>query len=195
MPFQILPSARPDPFAFANTQGFMAIIESLGKAEALRQERQQLAQMTQLLQQGVPVSNASQMLSPATIDPGARGILQKIGGLFSGPYENPIDTQVQKALISDAVNPQINEFNKKPWYTEYQNQEERKKAADIASGIKPKKQIPKDVKDSLHNAVVAIEKGAELMPVYRRLVAAYPEYVDEIKKALLSQEPYETYEE
>lgn len=85
------------------------LLGNIGRQEQIRQERQQLNRVTQIVAEaqaaGTQVTT-SQILSainqPVETDTGFRGLLQKIGGRFQ-PEPGRLGAQIEGGIVSDAL--------------------------------------------------------------------------------------------
>ena len=109
-PYGILPAARPDPYAGANTQAFMGILQTLGQYETLRRQRQMSSDILGVLQGGGDpqkttmenIAGVVQRHQQPTYSPGLQGLLQRIAAPFAAPVETGITDMLLKGTVESA---------------------------------------------------------------------------------------------
>lgn len=109
-PIAILPAARPDPFAYQNTQAFRKIFQTLGQFETLRRQKMLNTDILRILQGGG---------DPQTIMQGIAGAVQQhqqptyspefLPGLFqriAAPFAQAPGAGMTEALTAQAFTPE-----------------------------------------------------------------------------------------
>lgn len=135
---QLLPSAKPDPFAYQNTQAFMKILQTLGEYETIRQKKMLSTDILGVLSSGggiEEIAGVVQQHQQPQFDTGVRGLFQRISAPFAQQPGRGITDMILKGTISQA-------FAQRSKIQELLNEgytpEEAKMIRDISHGIKPR---------------------------------------------------------
>ena len=100
-PFRTLQAPRTEPYAFADVQAFQNILQALGQAETLRQNRHLRNRVMHALSMGAgPEEIASIVNQPVPYSGGVPGIFQRIGEMF-GPQTTQIEEDVTKGILTE----------------------------------------------------------------------------------------------
>lgn len=110
-PYGILPAAKPDPFAYQNTQAFMKILQTLGDFETIRQKKMMNTNILSILQGGgdpqkTPMENIAgviQQHQQPQFDTGVRGLFQRISAPFAQQPGAGITDMLLKGTVSQAM--------------------------------------------------------------------------------------------
>ncbi len=102
---QILPSPRPDPFAFATRDAIKSIVDSIGKAETKRQQILLNNKVMSIVAAGGDPEQITRDIAQAVIsqdpqfDPGIAGFFQRVGSRFAQPVGQEFAAPLAKQAL------------------------------------------------------------------------------------------------
>ncbi len=110
---QILPSPRPDPFAFATRDAIKSIVDSIGKAETKRQQILLNNKVMSIVAAGGDPDQIASDIAQAVIsqdpqfDPGIAGFFQRVGSRFAEPPGQELAAPIVRQALSPEKQPKV----------------------------------------------------------------------------------------
>lgn len=135
-PVKLLPSARPHPFAGANTQAFMKILQTLGQFESIRQKRMLDSDILSVLERGGGIDEIAGVVQEhqtPTFSSGVKGLFQRIAAPFAQQPGRGITDMITAQALRPRAKTEIQKLTEEGYAPE-----EAKMIRDISHGLKPR---------------------------------------------------------